>query len=450
VGRWREAPEGHVGPRDNVTVQRIGVDAVSVDRIALAVKRSGPGFLKKVYTQAELEYCAGNDERLAGRWAAKEAVIKCFDGTGICFPRRRIEVLPGPNGAPRARLLGDGRGAQVEVSITHHSRLAVATAHLEIERDGGAERALPERRHGGEVAAVRQDGATMLPAPDAVRIPDRPKDAHKGTFGTAVVLAGSLGLTGAAYLSSTAAARTGAGLVRLLVADSIYPILAAKCTEVMATPVPEVAPGAVGHAAYDTILRQLATAEVGIVGPGLGRDSSTWRLVVDLAMRAKCPLVIDADGLNALAEAPRAKGKLGKHRVLTPHPGELSRLTGKTADAINADRPAAARKAAKEWGAIVVLKGAHTVVAHPDGRLSEDPHEVPALASGGTGDVLSGIIGGLLAQGSDTFTAAVTGVYVHAAAGRRIAERLGDSGLLAGDLLLEIPVVMNILRQGGL
>src|SRR5436190_1466823 len=193
-----------------MSVQRIGVDAVSVDRIALAVKRSGPGFLHKVYTPAELTYCAGNDERLAGRWAAKEAVMKCFDGTGICFPRRRIEVLPGPNGAPRARLLGNDRGAQVEVSI--------------------------------------------------------------------------------------------------------YPILAAKCTEVMATPVPEVAPGAVGHAAYDSILRQLASAEVGIIGPGLGRDSSTWRLAVDLALHAKCPLVIDADGLNALADSPRSKGKLGKNR----------------------------------------------------------------------------------------------------------------------------------------
>jgi len=408
-------------------VQRIGVDAVSVDRIALAVKRSGPGFLTKVYTPAEIAYCAGSDERLAGRWAAKEAVIKCFDGTGICFPRRKIEVLPGPNGAPRARLLGDDRGAQVEVSITHHSRLAVATAHLEIS-----------------------DAAGMLPAPDAVAIPRRPKDAHKGTFGTAVVLAGSLGLTGAAYLSSTAAARSGAGLVRLLVADTIYPILAAKCTEVMATPVPEVAPGAVGHAAYDSILRQLVAAQVGIIGPGLGRDSSTWRLSVDLAVHAKCPLVIDADGLNALADSPRSKGKLGPNRVLTPHPGEMARLTGKTAEQINADRPAVARKAAKEWGAVIVLKGAHTVVAHPDGRVSEDPHEVPALASGGTGDVLSGIIGGLIAQGSDPFAAAVTGVYVHAAAGRRISARIGDSGLLASDLLTEIPLVMNLLRVGGL
>jgi len=409
-------------------VQRIGVDAVSVDRVALAVKRSGKGFLSKVYTPAEIAYCSGSPERFAGRWAAKEAVIKCFDGTVICFPRRRIEVLPGPAGAPRVRLLGDDRGARVEVSITHHSGLAVATSHLE----------MPESVAG------------LLPAPDSVVLPDRPRDAHKGTFGTVVVLAGSLGLTGAAYLTSTAAARSGAGLVRLLVGETIYPILAAKVTEVMATPVPEVGPGAVGHAAIDSVMRHLADAEAGVIGPGLGRDRSTWRLVVDLALHVSCPLVIDADGLNALADSPRSKRKLGPRRILTPHPGELARLTGKTIESISADRAGSARRAAKEWGAIVVLKGAHTVVAHPDGRFSEDPHEVPALATGGTGDVLAGVIGALLAQGSEPFAAAVTGVYVHAAAGRRLAQQLGDSGLLAGDLLLEIPVVMHVLRQGGL
>jgi hydroxyethylthiazole kinase-like uncharacterized protein yjeF len=409
-------------------VQRIGVDAVSVKRIAVAVRRSGPGFLNKVYTPAELAYCAGDAQRLAGRWAAKEAVIKCFDGTGICFPRRRIEVLPGASGAPRVRLLGDDRGARVEVSITHDSEFAVATSHLEMP----------------DVAD------SLLPAPEAVLLPERPPQAHKGTFGTVVVLAGSLGFTGAAYLASTAAARTGAGLVRLLVADTIYPILAAKCTEVMATPVPEVAPGAVGHAAYDSVLRQMSAAEAGVVGPGLGRDTSTWRLILDLALHATCPLVLDADALNALADAARKKTRIGKNRVLTPHPGEMARLLGKTTEAVNADRPGAARKAAKDWGAVVVLKGARTVVAHPDGRISEDPHEVPALASGGTGDVLAGVIGALIAQGSDPFAAAVTGVYIHAAAGRRIAQRLGDSGLLASDLLPEIPLVMHVLRQGGL
>jgi len=409
-------------------MQRIGVDAVSVKRIAVAVKRSGPGFLKKIYTPSELAYCAGDAQRLAGRWAAKEAVIKCFDGTDICFPRRRIEVLPGSSGAPKVRLLGDERGARVEVSITHDSEFAVATSHLE----------MPD-------VAER-----LLPAPEAVLLPERPPQAHKGTFGTVVVLAGSLGLTGAAYLASTAAARTGAGLVRLLVADTIYPILAAKCTEVMATPVPEVAPGAVGHAAYDSVLRQLSAAEAGVIGPGMGRDTSTWRLILDLALHATCPLVLDADALNALADSARKKTRIGKNRVLTPHPGEMARLLGKSTEAVNADRAGAARKAAKDWGAVVVLKGARTVVAHPDGRISEDPHEVPTLANRGTGDVLAGVIGALIAQGSDPFAAAATGVYIHAAAGRRISQRLGDSGLLASDLLPEIPLVMHVLRQGGL
>src|SRR5260370_194570 len=283
MGRGPGGPEGQVQAPDGGTmsdVQRIGVDAVSVDRIGLAVRRSGPGLPNKVYTPAELVYCNGDDERLAGRWAAKEAVIKCFDGTGICFPRRRIEVLPGPNGAPRARLLGNHRGAQLEVSITHHSRLAVATAHLEIP-----------------------DAAPpMLPAPHPPLIPTPPKDPHNGTLRT-----------------------------------------------------------------------------------------------------------------------PLARGG---RRLLAAPPGALARLTGKTAGAINAGRPAGARRAAREWGAVVVLKGAHTVVAPADGRISEDPHEVPALASGGTGDVLSGIIGGLMAQGSEPLTAALTGVSIHAAAGRPIAEAI--------------------------
>src|SRR5690348_12507726 len=296
-------------------MQRIGVDAVSVDRIALAVKRSGQGFLDKVYTPAEQAYCAGNDERFAGRWAAKEAVIKCFDGTGICFPRRRIEILPAATGAPRVRLLGDARGAAVQVSITHQAQVAIATARLE----------MPERPR-------------LVEAPDAVALPPRPKDGHKGTFGTVVVLAGSLGLTGAAYLAATAAARSGAGLVRLLVADGIYPILAGKCTEVMATPVPEVAPGHIGHAAEDIVLRHLEGASAAVIGPGLGRDRSTWRLIYDLLGRVAVPAVLDADALNALAANRRALKKLGKGRVLTPHPGEMGRLLNKSASEVNKDR----------------------------------------------------------------------------------------------------------------
>jgi hydroxyethylthiazole kinase-like uncharacterized protein yjeF len=409
-------------------MRRIGIDMVEVARLEKAISRSGDGFLQKAFTARELKLCAGNVERLAGRWAAKEAVIKCFDGTGLCLPRRKIEVIADASGAPRVRFLGSVDGATALVSITHHGGMAVAAAELEVDD-----------------AAVRP-----LVAPDAVRIPDRPKDGHKGTFGTAVVLAGSLGLTGAAYLSSTAAARAGAGMVRLLVAEGVYPILAGKCTEVMATPIPEVAPGAAGHTALQAVLRHLESAAAAVIGPGLGRDGSTWRLVSDLLGQLRVPAVLDADALNALADNQRLLKRVKGDRVLTPHPGEMARLVKKATADVQADRSGVAAKAAAEWGVVVVLKGAKTVVAAPDGRLSVDPHEVPALASGGTGDVLSGIIGGLLAQKLDPFAAAVTGVYVHAEAGRRVAARLGDSGLLASDLLLEIPVVMQTLRAGGL
>ncbi|HEX6487689.1 MAG TPA: NAD(P)H-hydrate dehydratase [Candidatus Dormibacteraeota bacterium] len=408
-------------------MRRIGIDMVEVARLETAIRRSGEGFLKKAFTARELKLLGQDPERLAGRWAAKEAVIKCFDGTGYCLPRRKIEVLAAPSGAPVVRLLGPLEGTTAMVSITHHGGMAVAAAELD----------LPE-------PALRP-----LVAPDAVRIPERPLEAHKGTFGTAVVLAGSLGLTGAAYLTSTAAARAGAGMVRLLVAEGIYPILAAKCTEVMATPVPEVAPGAVGHSATAAVLRQLETAAAAVIGPGLGRDSSTWRLVLDLLTQLKVPAVLDADALNALADNQRMLKRIQGNRVLTPHPGEMARLVRKPATDIQSARDQTAAKAAAEWGVVVVLKGAKTVVAAPDGRLSVDPHEVPALASGGTGDVLSGVIGGLLAQGLDPFEAAVTGVYVHAEAGRRVAARLGDSGLLASDLLPEVPAVMQTLRLGG-
>jgi NAD(P)H-hydrate epimerase len=282
--------------------------------------------------------------------------------------------------------------------------------------------------------------------PEAVRLPPRPAGGHKGTFGTVAVVAGSRGLTGAAYLASTACVRAGAGLVRLLVAEGIYPILAAKCTEVMATPVAEEAPGAIGAGALDAVAAQLDAATVGLVGPGLGRHPDTWQLVRELVARCRRPLVLDADALNALAESPDLLRRLRPDRVLTPHPGEMARLTGRPTAEIQGGRREAAASAAREWGAVVVLKGARTLVAAPDGRLSEDPHEVPALATGGTGDVLSGVIAGLVAQGADPYTAAVTGVYVHAEAGRRLQARLGPAGLLASELLPELPLVMRGLR----
>ena len=407
-------------------IRRQGVDVLAVDRMDRAVRRSGPAFLAKTFTAAELRHCAGRPDRLAGRWAAKEAVIKCFDRTPICFPRRLIEVLATETGAPAVRLLGsDPKGAQVEVSITHQAGVAIATAWLE----------MPEPY------------LAPLPPPAAVLLPDRPLDGHKGTFGTVVAVAGSRGYTGAAYLTATGALRSGAGLVRLLVAEGIYPILAVKCTEVMATPVSEGSAGSIGPAAVDQVMEHLEAARAGLIGPGLGGDTGTCRLIQEVIRRAGCPLVLDADALNCLAEAPHLLSSLGEGRVLTPHPGEMSRLICRPTAEVQSNRREIALTAARDWGAVVVLKGAHTVVAAPDGRVSEDPHEVPALASGGTGDVLAGVIAGLIAQRSDPYTAAVTGVYIHAEAGRRLEGRLGSAGVLASELLPEIPAVMKVMRE---
>jgi hydroxyethylthiazole kinase-like uncharacterized protein yjeF len=412
---------------DAARILRHGIDVLAIERMERAVRRSGPGFLGKTFTAGEIEYCGDRPERLAGRWAAKEAIIKCFDRTPICFPRRRIEVLPGDNGGPVVTLLdGDARDARVQVSITHQAGVAIASAWLEMP-DPSERPAAP-------------------PAPAAARLPDRPLDGHKGTFGTVVVVAGSRGYTGAAYLCSTAAVRAGAGLVRLLVAEGVYPILAVKCTEVMATPVGEDAPGALGAGALEEVASLLNAGTAGLVGPGLGRDPSTWRLVRELVAGVERPLVLDADALNALADEPAALGRLGRDRVLTPHPGEMARLVRWSTAEVQANRREVALAGAREWGAVVVLKGARTLVAAPDGRLSEDPHEVPALATGGTGDVLSGVIAGLLAQGSDPFEAAVTGVYLHGEAGRRLQDRLGPAGLLASELLAELPPAMRALR----
>jgi hydroxyethylthiazole kinase-like uncharacterized protein yjeF len=410
-------------------VLRVGVDALSVERMATAVRRSGVGFLAKSFTAEELAYCLDDPQRLAGRWAAKEAVIKCFDRTPICFRRGQIEVLSSDRGAPRVRLLdGDAAGARVEVSITHHSGMAVAAAILEMGE--------PEE--------------SPLPPPPDVHVPERPLEGHKGTFGSVVAIAGSLGLTGAAYLCATGAARAGAGTVRLLVAETIYPILATKCTEVMATPVPEVSPGALGPSAYEAAIEgHLQAAACGLVGPGLGQAGATRQLIRRLITSAGCPLVVDADALNAIAADRGLLAQLGKDRVLTPHPGEMARLTGLPTAEVQRDRRGIATRAATEWGVVVVLKGARTIVAGPDGQVAEDPHEVPALGSGGTGDVLGGVIAGLLAQHLDPFQAAVTGVYVHAEAGRRVSGRLGSSGLLASDLFDEIPLVMQALRRAG-
>jgi holo-[acyl-carrier-protein] synthase len=414
---------------------RVGVDVAAIPRIAEAQKRFGDRFLQKFLTAREIDYCGGSAERWAGRWAAKEAIGKAMP-TGVPRPHMRdVEILPSEDGRPHVRVAPATTltGRDIDVSIAHDGHFAVAVAVIPD---------LAPAFSPTPVAGEGQGGGL----PDGFRLPDRPRDGHKGTFGTVVVLAGSQGYTGAAYLTSMGAARSGAGIVRLMVAQSIYPILAEKCTEVVVGPIPEISPGVVGHAALSAVQRGFTGAASGIVGPGIGRDTSTRRLIEDLLPKVTVPLVLDADALNLLSEHRSILPKLSPNIVLTPHPAEFGRLANMETGAVQKDRRGIASRFAKTWNKVVVLKGAGTVIAGPDGRITLNPISTPALASGGTGDILAGLIGGLMAQKLPPFEAAVTGVHIHSLAGMDLEASVGQAGVLASDLLPQIPRVMERLR----
>jgi NAD(P)H-hydrate epimerase len=312
---------------------------------------------------------------------------------------------------------------------------------------------------GAPEATAAVDGATELTDEVAATLlPERPARGHKGRFGKLLVVAGSLDYAGAALLVSRAAGRSGAGLVTLAVPESLQPLFAAKVVEATTMGLPEDDVEEVEP--EDALARILDHDHDAIVlGPGLRPGLATTELVrLLLAVPdeasgrepgaasprpASPPMVLDAEALRSLASLDGWWEGVGRRAVLTPHAGEFRRLRAGAGvepeadgDLIDDDaaRAAAARSAAEAWRQVVVLKGARTVIAAPDGSLAVAPFEYPALASGGTGDVLSGAIGALLAQGLDPFTAARLGVHLHGLAGDAVRERFGDAGLLASDL----------------
>ena len=282
-------------------------------------------------------------------------------------------------------------------------------------------------------------------------LPERPPQANKGTFGRVLVVAGSINYIGAAYLACSGALRVGAGLVTLATATRLQSILASKLTEVTYLPLPESRPGLLSPDAARLIFRQFDQYNVLLLGCGLGQSEPVIRVIRSILLgKSKPPLpslVLDADALNTLANTPGWWNLLTTDAILTPHPGEMARLTGMTAEEVQADRLGIAKKMAVEWHKTIVLKGAYTVIAAPDGQTKISHIANPGLASAGTGDVLSGAIAGLVAQGLSLFDAAACGVYLHGMAGEMVRDRLGDAGMIASDLLVALPQVIKQLKE---
>ncbi len=313
------------------------------------------------------------------------------------------------------------------------------------------------------------DIPVQLATPEFVRdlLPARPSDGHKGTFGKALAVAGSINYTGAAHLAGAAAYRVGAGLVTLGVIPSIHPILAAASLETTWLILPEEL-GVIGPEAVKALAEKAADYDALLVGPGLTQEihsessvarpanagpsagflahSQPHTPAADPEVLRRLPWVIDADALNALAQSERWQEHLPPHAILTPHPGEMARLCGCSTREVQANRIGLAQDKAAAWNAVIVLKGAYTVIAAPDGRVAVLPFANPALATAGSGDVLAGAIVGALAQGLAPFDAAVVGGYLHGLAGELARQELGDAGVVAGDLLIRLPLAMRQLR----
>jgi hydroxyethylthiazole kinase-like uncharacterized protein yjeF len=305
----------------------------------------------------------------------------------------------------------------------------------------------------GIPANLADNITTELVTEDWVRsvLPKRPPDANKGTFGKVLIVAGSINYIGAAYLACMGSARVGAGLVTLSTARSLQQILATKLNEVTYFPLPEAEAGIISSRAASTLRHWLPNYDVLLMGCGLGRNRQVVKFVTATLFglpQDSCPsLVLDADALNILAQTPKWWQKLAQDAILTPHPGEMMRLAEVPLDEVQQHRLQIARRAAAEWRKVVVLKGAYTVVAAPDGRARISQFANPGLASAGTGDVLSGVIAGLVAQGLPLFDAAACGVYLHAKAGEIVRQDMGEAGMLAGDLLPVLPRVIAALKQ---
>ena len=280
----------------------------------------------------------------------------------------------------------------------------------------------------------------------AALLPERTLASHKGTFGTAFVVAGSSSYTGAAMLAGTAAYRIGAGLVTMAVPEPLHPILAGHLPEAIWVPLPHEN-GFISGAASDDVLQNMERVTAFLVGPGLGDKISTRSFINNLIPAIKIPMVVDADGLRHLSQITDWHKKLFAPAVLTPHPGEMSALTGLSKEEVQFNREVIAMKYAREWGCVVVLKGAFTVIASPDGRSTVIPVATPALAKAGTGDVLAGLIVGLCAQGVNAYDAAVAGAFIHAQAGLFAAQAMGTTAsVLAGDVLDSVSDVLADLE----
>jgi len=448
--------------------------------------------LVKLFTEAQGEVLSGESafEKLAEAIGTADVLLDGVLGTGIKLPLKKevAELLSEVNGVldgldefPLVIAVDCPSGVDCDSGeVAEETIPADLTVTMAAVKQGMLK--LPAFEYVGDLQVVDiglpddmasfNDLKTEVADEDSVSalLPERALDSHKGTFGTALIAAGSINYTGAALLAGEAAYRVGAGLVTMAIPASLHGTLAGRFPEATWVLLPHEM-GVIASNAAEVLAKNFERASALLIGPGFGMENSTRDFIENLlegtakktAQRIGFvhqdtekaeenntkipPLVLDADGLKLLAKISDWHKKIPGPAVLTPHPGEMSVLSGLSKEEIQENRQEIASKYAKEWGHVVVLKGAFTVIASPDGRVTIIPVATPALARAGTGDVLAGLIVGLRAQGLDAFEAAVAGAWIHAQAGLYAADDLGTTAsVLAGDVLDSVSDVISDLE----
>lgn len=299
---------------------------------------------------------------------------------------------------------------------------------------------------------LEKDITSELITYDTIRriLKPRSQDTHKGTYGHLFILAGSPGKTGAATLAAQGALRAGTGLVTVGIPRSLNPIMAQKLTEAMTEPLPETESGTFGEKSIEATLKITTSSRKTAlaVGPGISTTQDTAEFLYETLKNSPVPIVVDADGITLIARNLQMLKELKAPIVLTPHPGEMSRLIGKTGEDVQKNRIGVARDFSSMYNVYTVLKGARTVISTPDSRVFINPTGNPGMASGGMGDILTGIIGGFLAQGYSPEDACVLGVFCHGLSGDFVARKKGEAGIIAGDVANSLPETLREILYG--
>lgn len=413
----------------------IGIDLVQVDRMEKSIQN--PRFIEKVFTEKELAYLEKrkhHPQTAAGLFAAKEAVTKVL-GTGISgFGLRAIGIHHDEKGKPHVELSSEAQHFiedqgydRIDVSITHEMGYAVAVAEGKYDME---------------------QKQKYLIIPELIQsLLKRDKNAHKGHYGKVGVVGGSLGMSGSVYMTSKAALRTGSGLVYSIVPKSLGEVMSIKSTEAIIRPIEDEGKGHFVSEHKEALIEAISDLDALCIGPGMGRSPDIKELTTAILENFKKPIIVDADALNALSGDLSVVKRKRQPIILTPHTMEMSRITGLSVKDIENNRVSVAQSVAEDTKVTVLLKGNETIIAEDDMMYYVNSTGNPGMATAGSGDVLSGVITSLLGQGYTPLLSTRLGAYIHGIAGDMVAEKMGYDGMVATDILEQLPYALKFMRD---